>query len=392
MRYPRRSTGRRNRDIVADLTTQPLPRIAVLLPNLAGGGAERVALTLAGTFVRAGVAVDMVLGRAQGELLGEVPAGVNTVDLDVGRLRSLVPTFACYLRQERPDAVLAVMQEVNCAAVLASIRSRSWHGRVVLSEHSNPVAHMRSLPNLRGRWFARRFVRTLYPRADGLIAISQGVADAVTAIVGARHCDITVINNPVDAAAICARASEPVDHPWLKDGGDPVLIAVGNLKPAKDFSTLLRAFEELRQRRRARLIILGEGDERNRLRSLVKKLGIEDTVAMPGFVHNPWAWMAKSDLFVLSSRWEGFPMVLAEALAVGVPVVATDCPSGPREILEDGRYGTLVPVGDAPALARAMEAALDLPVDAAVLRRRAADFAPGTIARRYLDILLPDAG
>ncbi|HET7663227.1 MAG TPA: glycosyltransferase [Rhodanobacteraceae bacterium] len=374
---------------MADLTTQPLPRIAVLLPNLAGGGAERVALMLAGAFVRAGVAVDLVLGRAQGELLGEVPAGVNTVDLDVGRLRSLVPAFVHYLRRARPDTVLAVMQEVNCAAVLANMRATSWHGRVVLSEHSNPVAHMRSLPNLRGRWFARRFVRTLYPRADGLIAISQGVADAVIGIVGARHCDITVINNPVDATTIRARSSEPVDHPWLKDGGDPVLMAVGNLKPAKDYPTLLRAFALLRRSHRTRLVILGEGDERNRLRSLVKKLGIGDTVVMPGFVHNPWAWMAKANLCVLSSRWEGFALVVAEALALGVPVVSTDCPSGPREILEDGRYGTLVPVGDPPALARAMEAALDRRVDAEALRRRAADFAPDTIARRYLDVLLP---
>lgn len=364
--------------------------IAIVLPDLRGGGAERVSLTLASEFVRAGMSVDLVLGQARGELIGEIPDGVQIIDLAAERLRGMIPAFARYLHRAQPAAVLAVMQEVNCVAVLGrALVRRGKSVRLVLSEHSAPSAQTKSLPNRRGRWLIRAFVRMLYPRAEGIVAVSQGVADDLHENFVPRSVRVSVIQNPVDTRLLRERSGERVDHAWLGYRNMPILVAVGNLGPAKDFATLLRAFALLRHQRPARLMILGEGRERSSLESLAAELGITGDVAMPSFVPNPWAWMAKTDLFVSSSRWEGFSMVIAEALALGVPVVATDCPSGPSEILDGGRYGKLVPVGDVQALASAMSEALDAPREPETLKHRAEAFGSNKIAAQYLDVLMP---
>jgi len=159
-------------------------------------------------------------------------------------------------------------------------------------------------------------------------------------------------------AEVWEKAQAPLDHPWFRPGQPPLLLAVGRLQMQKDYPTLIRAFAQVRQSRRARLLILGEGKERLMLEALIKKLGLEEDVSLPGFVMNPYAYMARASLFVLSSRWEGLPTVLIEALCCGTPVVSTDCPSGPREILRDGQYGQLVPVAQADALAKAIETTL----------------------------------
>jgi glycosyltransferase involved in cell wall biosynthesis len=172
---------------------------------------------------------------------------------------------------------------------------------------------------------------------------------------------VEVVYNPVITPAMLAQARQQPDHPWFGAGQPPVILGVGRLTRQKDFPTLIRAFAEVRRRRPARLIILGEGEDRPELEALIGELGLADHVALPGFRDNAMAYLAGSALFVLSSAWEGLPTVLIEALAAGARVVSTDCPSGPREILQDGRLGVLVPVGDAPALARAMANALDGP-------------------------------
>lgn len=363
-------------------------RIAVVLPDLRGGGAERVTLTLVEQFAAMGHDVDLVLGKARGELLADVPEAVNLMDLATPRLRKLPLVLARYLKQAKPVAVLAVMQEINCIAVVA----RQLSGvkcRLVLSEHSQASQHIAALPNRRGRWFMSAAVRWCYSRADEIVAVSEGVASDLKQNIGLQgNRPVSIIYNPVDVDALTSKSREKVIHPWLPASDDePVLIAVGSIKPAKDFATLVRAFSSMRERHRMRLIILGDGSERTKIEHLAAELGVSDDVSLPGYVSNPWAWMAKASMFVSSSKWEGFPMVLIEALALGLPVVATDCPSGPREALDGGRVGRLVPVGQPDVLADVVCEALDQSSDPAELIARAREFSPPSAASRYLEIL-----
>jgi glycosyltransferase involved in cell wall biosynthesis len=201
-----------------------------------------------------------------------------------------------------------------------------------------------------------------------------------------------VTYNPVTTDDLPRLAAEPLDHPWVAPGAPPIVLGAGKLKPQKAFDVLLRAFSHMRARRPARLVILGEGPERSRLEALARKLGVAGDVALPGFAANPFAWMSRCGVFALSSAWEGLPGVLIQALACGCPVVSTDCPSGPSEILEPGGLGRLVAVGDTEALAAAIEEALTEPPSTAEARRdRAREFSVERIAPRYLAALFADA-
>jgi glycosyltransferase involved in cell wall biosynthesis len=228
----------------------------------------------------------------------------------------------------------------------------------------------------------------VYPWADAVIAVSDGVADHIARLTGMPRERITTIYNPVVTTELLEKARKPVDHPWLAPGQPPVVLGVGKLKIQKSFRTLIRAFARVRAARPARLVILGEGARRRALEALVDELGLREDVALPGYVANPWAWMARAAVFALSSRWEGLPGALIEAMACGCPVVSTDCPSGPAEILQGGAYGPLVPVGDAGALADAILALLEAPPDRARLRARAAMFCVDPAVDRYLAVLL----
>jgi glycosyltransferase involved in cell wall biosynthesis len=235
-------------------------------------------------------------------------------------------------------------------------------------------------------------VRRTYPRADGIVAVSRGVADDLVTCAGLPADRVLAIPNPIVTPALLRRAEEPPPHPWLLPCNPPVVLAAGRLHPQKDFPTLLRGFAEARRLRPAlRLVLLGEGAERPVLARLAQELGIEEAIFLPGHVDNPYAYMSRAAVFALSSVYEGLPTVLIEALACGAPVVSTDCPSGPAEILENGRFGRLVPVGDWSALAAGILAALDAPDDREARRRRGLDFTSEAVARRYLPVLLGDA-
>lgn len=222
---------------------------------------------------------------------------------------------------------------------------------------------------------------------SGVVAISHGLATEFSAIAGIPVDSIHVIHNPIIGNDIQQRASEPVTHPWLASKAVPVVLGVGRLSRQKDFPTLIRAFALLRAERNCRLVILGQGEDESSLKRLIAELELEDDVSLPGFVSNPLAYMAKADLFVLSSAWEGFGNVLAEAMATGVPLVSTDCRHGPREILDGGRYGRLVPVGDAAQLAQAMSETLDAPPDRMWLKAAADRFRIETQGQRYLEVM-----
>jgi glycosyltransferase involved in cell wall biosynthesis len=231
-----------------------------------------------------------------------------------------------------------------------------------------------------------RLVGRFYPWADGIVAVSQGAADDLARTARLPKDRIQVVHNPIVTPELREMAAARLDHPWFEAGAPPVLLAVGRLAPQKDFGTLIRAFERVRRSRPARLMILGDGPERDALEALAAEVGLESAVDLPGRIVNPFPYMVRADAFVLSSRWEGLPSVLIEALFCGVPVVATDCPSGPREILAGGKHGLLVPVGDVEALARGIESALD----GEIPRPAPSSWEPyeqETVVRRYLDVL-----
>ncbi len=333
--------------------------IAFFLPGLHGGGAERIVVNLTQGITERGLPVDLVLAAAEGAFLDQVPPGVRLVDLRAARvLRSLRP-LAGYLRRERPRVLVSSLSHANLVALWAA-RLAGRSTPVVVTEH-NTMSQSALEQGLLERGLWPPLLRTFYRWASHVVAVSQGAADDFARTSGIPRDRVQVVYNPVITPAMMALARQAPDHPWFAPGQPPVILGVGRLTRQKDFPTLIRAFADVRRRRTGRLVILGEGEDRPGLEALVGDLGLADDVALPGFRDNAMAYMARSALFVLSSAWEGLPTVLIEALAAGTRVVSTDCPSGPREILQEGRLGTLVPVGDAAALTGAMVDALDRP-------------------------------
>ena len=369
-------------------STDQLQSIDILLPNLRGGGAERVCLNLANEFASRGLQVRMVLMRAEGELLPLLDPRVEVVDLGAARVRNALWPLVRHLRQARPAALLANMWPLTFLAVLARKLARV-KCRVVAVEHIAWSATS-LVKRKRNAMALKSSMKWMRPRVDALLAVSGGAADDLERFAGLPVSSVGVQYNPVVPATPCApNTTVPErDLAWLH-GNHRRLIAVGTFKAQKNFPALLRAFARLREEVDARLLILGEGEGRPALEALVRELGLEHAVELPGFAVDPAPYYARADLFVLSSTHEGFGNVIAEALDHGVPVVSTDCPSGPREILQDGKYGILVPVGDVEALAQAMQDALQSTHDHIALKARARDFAVDKITDQYLDHLLP---
>ena len=369
------------------------PTVAIHVPDLSGGGAERMMVNLANEFASRGLRTDLVVTHFKGTYCDEVDNAVSVVELDpdpvplyaaMGALRPL----RRYLLETRPDAMLSALTRANVVALLAH-RLADVPTRIVVSERNHlsstvgnaEMRRMRALPPL---------VRLTYPWADRVIPISDGVGKDLADTASIADSSMRTIYNPVVTPSLFELAEEPPAHPWFDgDTAYDVLLGVGSLTRQKDFPTLLRCFAELAERRDVRLVILGEGPKRGDLDGLATELGVSDIVDMPGFVDNPFAYMKRADVFVLSSEWEGFGNVLVEAMACGTPVVSTDCPSGPSEILDGGEYGPLVPVGDPHALADAVSRTLGTPPSPTRLEKRAREFSVSTIAEQYLDVLLP---
>lgn len=358
-------------------------RIAILIHDLRGGGAERVALNLARGMVEAGRQVDLVLVRAQGAYLHQIPTGVRVIDLDKSSVFKAVPALVRYLRRERPRALLSNLTHVNIAALIAKAIAGGG-ARVVVTEHSQISDKAARQRRPRGRLLYRS-VPLFYRLADAVVAVSQGTANDVTRFAGLQSRPVRCIYNPVYSDALANAADAPVDHPWLQPGGPPVVLGAGRLHPQKGFDVLMRAFAAARRTTPCKLIIMGEGEERSRLEGLARELAITDDVALVGFVDNPYAMMSRASAFAMSSRSEGFSLVLLEALACGAPVVATDCASGPSEILDQGRYGVLVPVDDVEALAEGIVDTLKRKAGTGVERAKSFSTEAATLA--YLDIL-----
>ncbi|ELY79740.1 putative glycosyltransferase [Natrinema pallidum DSM 3751] len=341
----------------ADSRESDEPHVAFYLPSLRGGGAEKVILNLASEFAARDYQVDIVLVSAHGEYLSQVPDTVNVVDFDTGRFFLALPQLAAYLKRSEPDVMLSTIDTANVVAICAK-RVARVSTRVVI-RISNMLSTKEANGELKHR-LVHRAAKYVYPYADEVVAVSDGVKSDLLEMTNLSAVQVTTIYNPSVTEELLRKRTETVDHPWFApDAEMPVVLGVGELSEQKDFETLIRAFASVASEQSVRLVILGEGDRSKRLRELTAELGVDDLVSMPGFVENPFAYMANADVFVLSSQWEGCPNVLIEALACDVPVVSTDCPSGPYEILEGGMWGRLVPVRDHNAMAKAIEAVLN---------------------------------
>jgi len=407
--------------------------VAIFVPTLKGGGAERMMIQLGSALAARGHRVDLVVGRSVGTYFDRVPPGLRLVMLESAgqavrkRLRAdvrilemrspttlaalpsvlrlpqhwpwlvplfftkygrrmlrMIPALTQYLRGERPVALLSALTRANVVAVVAKLLSGE-STRVVVSERN----HLSKAAANADQRFVNRagLARHFYPLADLCSGVSEGVADDLSRLIGMSRAKIVAVKNPVITAELMSQAAQPLDHSWFADNGPPVVLAAGRLTAQKDFPTLLRAVARVRESRPLRLLILGSGSERESLGDVVETLGLGEIVEFYGFAENPYAFMKHADLFVLSSAWEGSPNVLVEAMACGCPVVSTDCPSGPAEILDEDRYGRLVAVGDSEGLSRAIIELLEHPTDAAVLRERAAEYSSEASAEEHERVL-----
>ncbi|ANB01379.1 glycosyltransferase [Ectothiorhodospira sp. BSL-9] len=329
--------------------------------------------------------IDLLVIREDSRHLHSLPENVHVVRLGTRHSGLAVAPLRDYLVAHQPPVLLAAKDRAGRAALKAR-RMAGVDTRIYIRLGTTLSQALEGRSNIR-KWLRYRPMRRLYPKADGIIAVSQGVAEDIQQITGLAPERLHVVRNPVITHRLAEQASAPPPHPWLTDNGDPVIMGMGRLTRQKDFPTLMRAFARLLRKRPARLLILGDGADRSTLEDLARELGIADRLLLPGFDPNPYAWLSRANLFVLSSAWEGSPNALTEAMALGIPVVSTDCRSGPREILQGGQYGPLVPVGDAAALADAMLEVLDSPLGPAYIKEAVAEYHAETSARRYLEVM-----
>lgn len=358
-------------------------RIAVYIPGYSDGGVEKQMVALAGGFAQAGYATDFLTRPGELPYLDRLDPAVNLIRLPKTRRAQRAATVD-YLRTQRPAVLMSAKGKDDLLALDARDAAASGT-RVFLrcGIHLSSRPKMVSPNPLRRLWHHWR-LRRLYARPDGVICVSDGVADDLAHLTGRARAGIHVIRNPTIAADFAARLAEPLDDAWFAPGAPPVILGAGSLAPVKHFELLIEAAAGLMRSRDLRLVILGEGKERARLEALATRLGVAGRVRLPGFVGNVLPWMRRAAVFVLSSEREGSPNVVTEALACGTPVVATDCPSGPREILDGGRYGPLIPMLDAGAMQTAIARVLDAPLPPDTLRAAIADYTLPRACAGYL--------
>ena len=361
-------------------------RVLVYLNDLSGGGAERQCLTLSRELMARGVGVELILHRLRGELTDQVPAGMRVINMDQRRTRHDVRPLARYVRQSRPDILLANVDLMNIVATLAGMLSFA-RTNVVITQH-NALAGKAATDGFQYHFVAPLY-RALSPFISAAVAVSDGIARELVSTCGVPARKVVRIYNAAIDPEFEARADQPVTHPWFCDGRGPVFITAARLTPLKDQDILLQAMaQHVRKGGRGRLLILGTGPSREPLEALAHELQIADAVDFLGFQSNPLPWFRRADLFVLSSRTEGFGIALAEAMGCGTPAVSTDSHHGPAEILGQGRYGVLVPPQDPPALAAALDdvAAIRRRYPPDMLKARAADFSNAACTNSYLSL------
>jgi len=358
-------------------------KIIIILPDLRGGGAEKLHVNLANYWVNLGYVVEFVLMQKKGDLLDLLSPQVLVTDLKVDRILGITLPLARYLKSNK-GIVLAVMWPVTTVSVIAWLLS-GFKQKIILSDHN--FLSISTIRELNISRFTLKFTMGItYRLATHIIAVSKGVKADLQRLSGLPNSKISVIYNPVTQIPFpSGKVKQEIKKLWGSEF-DYHILAVGSLENQKGFDDLIIAFSKICKKVNAQLIILGEGSKREFLSNLVLKLDLEGKVSMPGFVKDPNLWFETADLFVLSSKWEGFGNVVVEALEFGVPIVSTDCDSGPREILENGKYGTLVPVGDTDALSSSIYDSLFAHHDKNVLIARSKDFSIDKISQQYLNL------
>lgn len=350
-----------------------------------GGGAERVMLMLANELSKRDFSVSLLLNQAEGSYLKFLSNDVKVVSLNSSRVLTSIVPLVKYFKKERPMVIISAMNFVNIVTLFAKQIS-GIEARLILSEHNNLSQSISKMS-----WFKRLVFKGLmsfsYKRSSTVVAVSRGVADDLISQLNISPSIVETIYNPIFTPEIIYYSQAPIQHPWLNDDSIPVVLGVGRLVEQKDFETLILSFSKVVAEMPCRLVILGEGSLRPQLEALVTELGLSHNIFMPGFVDNPYAWMSKVDLFVLSSIYEGFGNVLVEAMACGSRVVSTDCLSGPSEILENGKWGALVPIKNTNIMSQAIIEALSNPVDGSLLER-ASVFSVENSIREYIKIMI----
>ena len=375
-------------------TIEPLPTekkspgsIAIFIPSLRGGGAERVMMILANDFSARGYPTDLLLAKDTGPYRDQLSAKVNVIDFGSdGVLKALLPLYR-YLKKHNPDVLLSAMTHSNIVSLWAGKLSGA-NTRLVVSER-NALPHDQGGITGMQRFGFPLLTKAFYPWAHAIVCVSQGLSDDLIQKTPRIKNKVYTVYNPVVTEELLNRKNERVKHPWFDERektGCRVVLAAGRLNEQKDFGTLIKAISNVKKRLNVKLIILGEGSLRRELEQLIAGLDLGNTIDLYGFANNPFAFMKQADLFVLSSRWEGLPGVLIQAMACGTPVVSTDCPHGPAEILENGTWGKMVAVGDANALANAIIETLTNPSQPDV-SIRASDFGQETASSRYLEVM-----
>jgi glycosyltransferase involved in cell wall biosynthesis len=326
--------------------------VALFSPTLGGGGAEKILINLACGMTSQGDAVDIVLSQATGKNLEQIPTRARLVDLHAHRTASSLHALARYIRERRPRAIICFQDHATVIALWA--RTLAGVPTPLVGTVHNTWSRLLANGKFKTRVLAR-CARHAYRKVESVVAVSEGAADDLAATLRLSREKITVIYNPVITPEMFQKSKESVEHPWFAPGCPPVILGIGRLTRQKDFPNLLQAFAQARREMPCRLMVLGDGEDRDALTTLAASTGFVEDIALPGYAENPYKYLANAAVFVLSSLWEGLPTVLIEALALGIPVIATNCESGPREILQDGLYGELVPTADSPALAAAIE-------------------------------------
>ncbi|HEB92279.1 MAG TPA: glycosyltransferase [Gammaproteobacteria bacterium] len=357
-------------------------QLCIFVPEWDNGGVERMMANLMRGMATHGVTVDLLQNTSNDHYLEDLPTGIRRLQLGASKPHQLLDRVRQYLLDTRPERLLSA-KDTSHNLALSARRSAAVDTGVYLRFASN-ISQKYAHRNAAKRWWIRHGLRRSCQRADGLLAVSQGVAADIRTLTGQP---VQALPNPAITPELAARAREPVPHPWLEDHAIPVILGAGRLGRAKNFALLIEAFARLHRERRCQLIILGEGRQRERLLRQAERLGVADDVSLPGYTDNPFAWLARANVFALSSNWEGSPNILVEALALGTPAVATDCPSGPREILAGGRFGPLVAMGDAAALAAALKQTLDAPFSAGHLKQATRPYTLEASTQAYLQAM-----
>jgi len=360
-------------------------KIAIFSPSLAGGGSERVMLNLAFGFAEKGYSVDMVLISANGQYLDKLHHRVRLIDLGARRIVATLPALINYLRENKPAALLSTQVHANVVALIAGLYP-GVRTRILVREVTSPLrerARRKTLSTIALTYLSRY----LYSRAFRVIAVCDDLKHQIAKERLIPLDKISVIYNPVRADKILEQSQEPAGHDWFDNPLQPILLSIGRLERVKDFASLIRAFALVRQNLEVKLVILGEGNLRGDLVKLTKSLSVSEDIDFPGFVSNPYAYLSRADAVVLSSLWEGLPNVLLEALVLGTPIVATDCDTGPREILRGGKDGILVAKNNAQCLADGIVTCLSTKSRAAAAPASLRRFDFDHVVDQYLDLI-----